>query len=116
MRFDEFSIKQGITGILNVFRHLDMMDISDEDHAKLNQSVYLNIRKWLRAPTAGIFVSKINNGSKVEKGDLLGLVSDTYAKKTKQVKAPFDGYIICLNHQAVVNQGDALLHIGALGE
>ncbi len=113
MRFDEFSIKQGITGILNVFRCLNMMGIGNEDRNELNQPVYLIERKWLRAPTAGIFVSKIINGSKVEKGDLLGLVSDTYAKKTKRINAPFDGYIICLNHQAVVNQGDALLHIGS---
>lgn len=113
MRFDEFSINQGITGILNVFQHLGMVAKDNQEDISANQSVYLVGRKWLRAPTAGIFVSKVKNGSKVEKGKLLGLVSDTYAKKTKQVKAPFDGYVICLNHQAVVNQGDALVHIGA---
>lgn len=113
MRFDEFSIQQGISGILSVFQHLGMVHENPEGKKELNQSVYLEERKWIRAPTAGIFVSKVRNGSKVEKGALLGLVSDTYANKTKQIKAPFDGYIICLNHQAVVNQGDALLHVGA---
>jgi len=36
----------------------------------------------------------------------------TLAKKNKKIKAPFDGHVICINHQAVVNQGDALFHIG----
>lgn len=114
MRFDEYSIQQGISGVKRVLLALEMMDDNFIDTNKSNSSIHLENRKWLRAPTAGIFVSKILNGSKVEKGTLLGIVSDTYARKTKQIKAPFDGYIICLNHQAVVNQGDALLHIGTV--
>lgn len=113
MRFDEYSIEQGISGIKNVLLALEMIgDNSMKTHMS-NPSIHLESRRWLRASTAGIFVPSILNGSKVEKGALLGIVSDTYAMKTKQIKAPFDGYIICLNHQAVVNQGDALLHIGS---
>lgn len=114
MRFDEYSIKEGISGIQRVFVALKMMDDTNIEFQNLSPSVHLAVRKWLRAPTAGIFVPNILNGAKVEKGELLGIVSDTYAKKTKQIKAPFDGYIICLNHQAVVNQGDALLHLGSV--
>jgi predicted deacylase len=115
MRFNEFSIQQGVSGILRVFKSLGMIKGLATHNEIPGPSIELERRRWLRAPTAGIFVSKITNGDKVEKGDLLGLVSDTYAKKTKQIKSPFDGYVICLNHQAVVNQGDALVHIGSLG-
>lgn len=114
MRFDDFSIQQGVSGILRVFESLGMLTDRAIDAEKPSPSIQLERRRWLRASTAGIFVPMISNGAKVEKGTLLGIVSDTYANKTKQIKSPFDGYIICLNHQAVVNQGDALMHIGSV--
>jgi predicted deacylase len=59
-----------------------------------------------------MFIPEIVNGSQVGKGQELGLITDTYAKNRRRIKAPFDGHILCINHQAVVNQGDALFHIG----
>ena len=117
MRFDDFSINEGISGILRIFSYLGMALAPNKGvEKKSRKTIYLGNRKWLRAPTAGMFIPKTLNGSKVKKGTEIGLVSDTYAKKTKVIKAPFDGYILCINQQAVVNQGDALLHIGAVLE
>jgi predicted deacylase len=113
MRFDDFSIAAGIEGILRILRYFDMVKNSNEDYGGLKKTIYLDKRRWLRAPTAGMFIPKVLNGTQMQKGVILGLVSDIYGKKTKLIKAPDDGYIICINHQAVVNQGDALFHVGA---
>ena len=72
----------------------------------------LSDRKWLRAPTAGMFIPVITNGSEVRKGQEMGIVTDTYAQRSKKIRAPFDGFVFSVNHQAVVNQGDALFHVG----
>ncbi|WP_276168549.1 succinylglutamate desuccinylase/aspartoacylase family protein [Zobellia alginiliquefaciens] len=112
MRFDEYSIIEGMQGILNVMKHLDMVTTLDPKYIERNNTVHLGERKWLRAPTAGMFVPSISNGSEIQKGQVLGIVSDPYAKRKKTVKAPFDGLVFCINHQAVVNQGEALFHIG----
>jgi len=48
----------------------------------------------------------------VEKGMVLGLVSDPYGEVVRQVRATFPGHIICVNTAPVVNQGDALFHLG----
>lgn len=113
MRFDEYSITQGVQGILNVLKHYGMISKIDSKVVANNNTIHLNERLWLRAPTAGMFIPEITNGSYISKGQVLGRVSDTYALKTKKIKAPFDGYIFCINHQAVVNQGEALFHVGA---
>ncbi|PIB28770.1 succinylglutamate desuccinylase [Maribacter sp. 4U21] len=113
MRFDDFSIAAGIDGILRILRYFDMAKNLNEDYGGLKKTIYLDKRRWLRAPTAGMFIPKVLNGTQMQKGVILGLVSDIYGKKTKLIKAPEDGYIICINHQAVVNQGDALFHVGA---
>ncbi len=112
MRFDEYSILEGMQGILNVMKHLKMIDSISTMYTEKSESVSLNETKWLRAPTAGMFVPQITNGMQVEKGKILGVVINTYEKKGKTLKMPMDGYIICVNHQAVVNQGDALFNIG----
>lgn len=108
MRFDEDAIEIGTKGVKNVLSGLGMIP----DKLESNHSIPLEYRKWLRAPRAGMFIPEIKNGDSIKKGQILGMVTDTYAKKHKKIRSPFDGYVICINHQAVVNQGDALFHIG----
>ena len=108
MRFDQDAIEIGINGVKKVLSALGMIP----DIFGSNQSISLEYRKWIRAPRAGMFIPEIKNGGSMKKGEILGVVTDTYAKKHKKIRAPFDGYVICINHQAVVNQGDALFHIG----
>lgn len=112
MRFDEYSILEGMQGILSILKHFEMIGKIEPKYSEHKKTVHLEDRRWLRAPTAGMFIPEITNGSEIQKGQIIGFVADTYAKRNKKIKAPFDGYIICVNHQAVVNQGDALFHIG----
>lgn len=112
MRFDEYAILEGMQGILNVLYHFEMVPRIDPMYAEAHNSILLLERKWLRAPTAGMFIPEVRNGSEVRKGQEMGIVTDTYSRKSKAINAPFDGYIVCINHQAVVNQGEALFHVG----
>jgi predicted deacylase len=114
MRFDDFSIMKGMQGVLNVLKHFEMISKIESKYTESNKTIYLKNRRWLRAPTAGMFIPKITNGSEIIKGQVLGIITDTFAKRTKQIKAPFDGYICCVNHQAVINQGEALFHVGMI--
>ena len=113
MRFDDYAIREGIQGILNVMKYLNMIDKIDPMLIEREASTLLTKRKWLRAPTAGMFVPQVLNGSSIKKDDVLGFVTDTFASYCEEVKASFDGFVFCINHQAVVNLGDALFHVGA---
>ena len=112
MRFDDYAIMEGMQGISNVLEHFGMIANIEPKYVERNRTIHLKGRRWLRAPTAGMFIPKITNGSEIKKGQILGIITDTFAKRTKQIKAPFDGYVCCVNHQAVVNQGEALFHVG----
>jgi len=112
MRFDDYSINEGVKGILNVLKYFKMVAKNDTNFKKNATSISLEGRKWLRAPTAGMFIPKILNGSVIEKGQILGIITDTFTLKNKNIRAIYDGFVIAINHQAVVNQGDALFHIG----
>ena len=109
MRFDDFSIQKGVQGILNILEHFSMTGPMFMEGTK---TIYLDKRRWLRAPTAGMFIPKILNGTAVEKGQVLGVITDAFAHRYKELQSPLNGYVICINNQAVVNQGDALFHLG----
>jgi predicted deacylase len=51
-------------------------------------------------------------GQFIQKGQLIGSIADPYGEMAVDIKSPYTGYIIGLNHMAVVNQGDALAHVG----
>ncbi len=112
MRFDDFAILEGMKGVSKVLEYFEMITDADLDGKDQKDTIHLSLRKWLRAPTAGMFIPKITNGSEIVKGQVLGIVTDTFGKRTKPIKAPFDGVLFCINHQAVVNQGEALFHVG----
>lgn len=109
MRFDEKSINLGCSGIRKVLAHFNMIEFTETEK---NDTVHFSSTRWLRAPRAGMFIPKINNGAKIEKGSIIGVVADTVAKKSKEIKSPINGHVFCINNQAVVNQGDALFHVG----
>ncbi|GMN10140.1 succinylglutamate desuccinylase/aspartoacylase family protein [Croceitalea sp. MTPC9] len=110
MRFDEFAMDTAIAGIKNVLAGYGMLQ--EDTQTNKNPTIYLEKTRWVRATRAGMFIPKVNNGEAITKGQILGLVTDTVAKKSNKIKSPIDGHLFCVNHQAVVNQGDALFHIG----
>ncbi|MFD2587940.1 succinylglutamate desuccinylase/aspartoacylase family protein [Croceitalea marina] len=109
MRFDELSIQTAIEGIKNVLIEYGMLAGSKSSQ---KENVHLESTRWVRASRAGMFIPEVENGAAIEKGQTLGVITDTFAKRSKKILAPSDGYVFCINHQAVVNQGDALFHIG----
>lgn len=113
MRFDDYCIMEGMQGILNVLKYFEMITEIEPKYVERDRTIHLDIRRWLRAPTAGMFIPEVINGSEIKKGQEMGMITDTYAKRVKRIKAPFDGYVLCINHQAVVNQGEALFHVGS---
>jgi predicted deacylase len=101
-------------GILNVMKHSKMISKMEPKYVERMKTVLLTSRKWLRAPTVGMFIPEITNGNEISKGQEMGLITDTYARHSKIIKAPFDGFVFSINNQAVVNQGDTLFHVGML--
>jgi predicted deacylase len=111
LRFDEMSVRAGQAGILRVMKSLDMISGRGVAPAKALPQ-FCPSSKWLRAPMGGLFRSLKANGEPVRKDDVLGLVSDPFGEKEAEVAAPFDGIIVGRAVLPVVNEGDAVFHLG----
>jgi len=112
MRFDEFAIHEGINGVLRVLAHQKIIKTTSLNNLPINTTITLNNRKWIRAKKGGIFTPYVENGGHIEKGQVVGFITDAFGKRNLAIKAPFDGYVICVNNHPLVSQGDALFHIG----
>ena len=111
LRLDELSIKEGINGTLRILHHFNMIN-KNVKVEKQSENIKIVKRRWIRAGVSGLFSLNIKNGKKINKGDVLGYIMDTYGETSFEVKAPKDGYIIAVNNFPIVNMGDALFHIG----
>ena len=112
MRFDEEAIQIGVDGILRLLKSQGILHENFPVSRPKLSPIYLDDSIWLRSPGSGMFLPSVKNGSWVQEGEVLGEVVDTYQAKGKKIKAPQGGALFCVNHQAVVNQGDALFHLG----
>ena len=81
MRFDDYAIIEGMQGILHVLKHFKMINSIEPQYVERNKSIHLTVRRWLRAPTAGMFIPEVTNGSEIKKGQEMGMISDTYGKR-----------------------------------
>ncbi len=109
LRLDEAGIEEAMAGTLRVLHHLGMGPAGPEP---AHRNIVCPSHRWLRARYAGLFRAHVGLGEFVEEGQIYGSISDPYGEQTVRLESSLSGYVIGLNYMPVVNQGDALLHIG----
>ncbi len=110
-RFDEFAIDQGINGTLRLMNYLDM---TNEYPSPISKNQIIGNSSWIRAKSSGVFVPNVRYGEFVVKNSVVGSISDPFGEFNLKLKTRNSGYVIGLNHQPLVHQGDALMHIGVV--
>ncbi|HLG03579.1 MAG TPA: succinylglutamate desuccinylase/aspartoacylase family protein [Bacteroidia bacterium] len=107
-RFDYESITEGLNGCMRILNHYGMTKAK----VPQNPTVFLSKTTWIRARSSGLFHTQHKYGARVDRNETLGQICDPYGEVEHLVSAPFNGYIVGVNNQPVVNQGDALIHLG----
>ena len=110
LRFDDFSIRTGVNGIMRVMCAMDMLR-SKRLEKPMPTPARSSRSTWLRAPRGGVCILAAHAGAIVSKGQLLARVGDPTSDEEETVRSPIDGIIIGHATLPIVNQGDALLHI-----
>jgi len=108
---DESVTNAGIKGAKRILKHFGMLRPRFKVAKSRKESIYINESTWKRAKYSGMFKASVKVGSKVNKKDVLGTITDPYGKFNHYVKANNSGYIINVNESPIVYQGDALFHI-----
>jgi len=116
LRFNEISIRAGVSGILNVMGYLGMLP-ADGSHCDISQKPLLaTSSNWVRAPQSGILRTVVELGTHVEEGEVVGIVSDPFGDNEEKVLSTACGIIIGRTKLPLVYEGEALFHIAHFHE
>jgi predicted deacylase len=107
-RWDEFSIKEGVDGCLRLLNNLCMTNIPVSD----NKTKIIPKTSWIRARHSGLFYAYKKYGAFIRKDEVIGAIADPFGEVEYKIKSPANGYIVGLNNKPMINQGDAIIHVG----
>lgn len=110
LRFDEFSIRAGTRGVLNVMRHLNMLP-PPKRAKKVADVAIADDSRWVRAPSSGIMRPLVQLGARVKKRTILAYISDPVGMSQIPVYAPAESIVIGMTHLPLIHEGEALFHL-----
>ena len=99
-------------GVLNVLRHLKMVD-GDVD-VPIKQTV-ISRTKWVRAERGGLMQMHVSPGETVKQDQPLATNSSLLNEGRNQLLAPFSGVVLGASTLPSVKPGEPVVHIGKLG-
>ncbi|WP_367606328.1 succinylglutamate desuccinylase/aspartoacylase family protein [Legionella sp. W05-934-2] len=113
LRFDLWGIKLGVRGILRTMNFLNMFPPSmSKKFRPISKIARAESSFWIRAPQSGMVVTARPLGSYVKKDEILADMADPMSDETAQIVCPCDAVIIGKTNIPLVNEGDALFHLG----
>lgn len=110
LRFDEFSIRAGVQGIIGVMRHLNMLPKS-RSKKMFPEPKIARSSSWVRATDSGFTTHLKALGDLVEEGDVLAEIKDPYGDILDRVLCKNGGIIIGKQNIPLVQEGEAMYHI-----
>ena len=107
-RFDELAINEGIRGARRLMASLKMR------HEPLRKRRTVSIRSsvWVRGKYSGLLRMRVKPGVRVAAREVIATITDPFGESEFRARAPRAGWVIGVNHQPVISQGDAVLHLG----
>jgi predicted deacylase len=109
-RISSVAVEVGVRGMLNIMRHLDMMDGEIEPQEGIPILDGRLTRVEIMASTGGLVRQYKTAGDPVQSGETIGHIVDLYGDEVEPVISPVDGWLLAfplLNNQAV-GTGDIL--------
>ncbi|MBL4819045.1 MAG: succinylglutamate desuccinylase/aspartoacylase family protein, partial [Deltaproteobacteria bacterium] len=114
MRFDENAITLGVDSIKNVMRKIDML--SDEPVQEVTP-IFSKEEGWIIAHKGGILHPSVSLGQTIEKGDIIGTISDPFgADIVEPIKSPKKGIVVGVNTAPLIHEGLEIFKIASFSD
>ncbi|MBU2976686.1 succinylglutamate desuccinylase/aspartoacylase family protein [Alteromonas sp. C1M14] len=110
LRYDEFSIRAGLRGVINTMRHVGMLNKSRGKGHHIKPFIARE-SGWVRAAESGFVRHLAQLGDHIEKGDKLATISDPFGEVLSTMQSPMAGVIIGKQNIPLTQEGEAIYHI-----
>jgi predicted deacylase len=111
LRFNEVAIRAGVKGVISVMRSMGMLPASRSRRKSRPEPFVARSSTWVRASASGLFRRVCSLGSRVKRGEVLGLIDDPFGGGESEVTATASGIVIGCSEIPLVHEGEALFHI-----
>ena len=112
LRFDETCIRVGVKGIINVLKEMDMLPMLSKK--SLKTPIITRNSNWIRTNESGMLRTIKALGDLVKKDEIIAFIDEPLGDDSFPIRSPFDGVIIGKSEIPLVQEGDAIFHIGKL--
>lgn len=112
-RLDQLSIQTGITGIMNVMRHLEMQD-GEIERFEVPGAFNEELRyRSVHATKGGLVYFEKTLGQRVKPGEPVATIRDLWGNETEVILSPVDGIVIAypLAGNQAAGTGDKVAYI-----
>jgi len=108
--FSRTAVQAGVKSVESALDGLKMLKLR-RFWEQTPQPIYFE-STWVRASSSGILFSNVALGQHVEKGEVLGIITDPITNVQSEIKAPMDGHVIGKALNQIMFPGFAAYHLG----
>lgn len=113
-KFEPERIEQGLRGVLNIAKHLGMID-GQPELPKRQTVVAQGHLTQVKADQGGAALYEVTGGDRVSKGDLIcRIYSIRDFQVVQEIRSPADGMIIMVAENPVLHTGDTVAMMGKI--
>jgi predicted deacylase len=105
----EDMVQRNVDGVFRMLRYLRMLP---GDVELVRQPLFFERTEVLRSPGTGVWHPKVERGQSVQKGALIGVLTDFFGVTQAEIRAPFGGIVLYVVGTPAMSQGEPMGMVG----
>jgi len=105
----EDMVQRNVDGVFRLLRYLKMLA---GDVELVRQPLFFERTEVLRSPATGVWHARVERGQSVQKGSVIGVLTDFFGNPQAEIRAPFGGIMLYVVATPAMSQGEPLGMIG----
>jgi len=105
----EDMVQRNVDGVFRLLRYFRMLPGTAE---LVRQPLFFERTEVLRSPATGVWHPKVERGQSVQKGALIGVLTDFFGTTVAEIRAPFGGIVLYVVGTPAMSQGEPMGMIG----
>ena len=105
----EDMVQRNVDGVFRLLRYFRMIPGTVE---LVRQPLFFERTEVLRSPATGVWHPKVERGQSVQKGMLIGVLTDFFGTTLAEIRAPFGGVVLYVVGTPAMSQGEPMGMIG----
>ena len=105
----EEMVQRNVDGVFRLLRYLRMLP---GDVELVRSPLFFERTEVLRSPATGVWHAKVERGQSVQKGTVVGILTDFFGVTQAEIRAPFGGIMLYVVATPAMSQGEPMGMIG----